>query len=241
MIKNNKLDNNWELFWKKSPIGFNAVMQQSTLFFSQQYEKKFPIKLTDNLLDIGCGPGFFMDHLKDRFGNIHGTDISKTYIDLCKVKFADYETLKFSVSKPYDYEAYDHQIVENKINQVVMLSVLQYYNSLADVKKLLVSLKNTASQQKFTLMLADISPENHSSVSDVIDLIKHSFKKGYMLKFIGFIFYALFSDYSKTKKSGLLEINSSFFVDVAQELNLNIKIIKNLTVHSSRYSVLVTY
>jgi len=241
MTEHNKQVNNWELFWKKNPIGFNAVMFQSTLFFSQQFEKKFPIKSTDNLLDIGCGPGFFIDYVKTKFGNIHGIDISENYIDLCKNNFKDFKSLKFSVSKPYDYKAYHQQITENKINKVLILSVLQYYNSLVDVKNLIVELKKTASQQKFTCLLADISPQNHSAVSDVLDLVKHSFKKGYLYKFAEFIFYVLFSDYSKTKKIGILEIDSSFFDDLAQELDLDIKIIKNLTVHTTRYSVLITF
>jgi hypothetical protein len=114
--------------------------------------------------------------------------------------------MSFSVSKGYDYEAYHVLITENLINRVVMLSVLQYYKDEAEVQNLITELSKTAEKQPFTCLLADVIPKKHSTVGDIFSIIKHAIKKGYTLKFVKFLGYALFSDYSKAKKNGLLQI-----------------------------------
>lgn len=238
---NNTENSTWELFWKGNPIGFNSTMSQATLFFSQQLEKVLPSKLSDRFLDIGCGPGFFIDAIKDKCELVHGTDISEKYIQLCKEQYAQYPHISFSVTKAYDYEKYHQLIIDNQINKVVILSILQYYKSEADVKELILSLNNTAKNQKFTGVLADIIPQNHSTLGDILSITKHAVKKGYALKFFRFLLFAMFSDYRKTKKNGMLQIDRSFFKNIAQELGLKIEFANDLTLHSGRYSVLIYF
>jgi hypothetical protein len=121
------------------------------------------------------------------------------------------------------------------------MSVLQYYNSEKDVRDLIISLKETAKGQKFTCLLADIIPIKHSILGDITNILKHAIKKGYILKFVKFLGFALFSDYRKFKKNGLLQIDESFFTDLSKELMVDIKIIKDLTLHTGRYSVLINF
>jgi SAM-dependent methyltransferase len=237
----NKENSTWESFWKENPIGFNSTMSQATLFFSQQLEKVLPLKSSDHFLDIGCGPGFFIDSIKDKCEFVHGTDISEKYIQLCKAQYAQYPNISFSVTKAYDYEKYHQLIIDNQISKLLMLSILQYYKSEADVKELILSLNNTAKHQKFIGVLADIIPTNHSTLGDILSIIKHAVKKGYTLKFLRFLIFAVFSDYRKTKKNGMLQIDRSFFNNIAEELELKIEFVNDLTLHSGRYSVLIYF
>ena len=231
----------WESFWKENPIGFNSTMSQATLFFSQQLEKLLPSKPSDRFLDIGCGPGFFIDAIKDKCEFVHGTDISEKYIQQCKQQYAQYPNISFSVTKAYDHEKYHQLIVDNQISKLLMLSILQYYKSEVAVKELILSLNNTAKHQKFICLLADIIPTDHSTLGDILSIVKHAVKKGYTLKFFRFLIFAVFSDYRKTKKNGMLQIDRSFFYNVAKELELKIEIVNDLTIHSGRYSVLIHF
>lgn len=237
----NRENSTWESFWKENPIGFNSTMSQATLYFSQQLEKVLPSKPGDRFLDIGCGPGFFINAIKDKCEFVHGTDISENYIQQCKQKYSQYPNISFSVTKAYDYEKYHQLIIDNKISKLLILSILQYYKSEADVKDLILSLNNTAKHQKFTCLLADIIPTNHSTVGDILSITKHAVKNGYTLKFFRFLIFAMFSDYRKTKKNGMLQIDKSFFNNIAKELELKIEIVNNLTLHSGRYSVLIHF
>lgn len=216
-------------------------MAQATLYFAQQLEKVLPSKLSDRFLDIGCGPGFFVGAIKDKCEFVHGTDISEKYIQQCREQYAQYPNLSFNVTKAYDYEQYHRLIIDNQINKVVLLSILQYYKTEADVKELILSLNNTAKHQKFACVLADIIPPKHSTLGDILSITKHALKKGYTLKFFRFLLFAVFSDYRKTKKNGMLQIDRSFFNNIAQELGLKIEIVNDLTLHSGRYSVLIYF
>jgi cyclopropane fatty-acyl-phospholipid synthase-like methyltransferase len=241
-MHNNNLSNaSWESFWKENPTGFNSTMAQSTLFFAQQLDEQYPISINDHFLDIGCGPGFLMAYLKDRCELVHGTDISEKYIEICKQQFVSAQNVSVSLSKVYDFEAYDQLIIDQKINRVVMLSVLQYYNNETAVRDLIIALKKTAEIQQFTCLLADIIPTQHSTFGDIFSIIKHAIRKGYTLKFARFLAYAIFSDYRKIKKNGLLQIDESFFTNLSIELKVDIKIVRNLTLHSGRYSVLINF
>lgn len=235
------IPNNWEAFWKENPTGFNSTMLQSTRFFAENLNNVLPILSTDRFLDIGCGPGFLVDYLRKRCEFVHGTDISAQYIAQCEAQFADDHHTEFSVSKSYDYLAYDKLICENQINKVVMLSVLQYYSDENEVRRLITELRETATKQPFNCLLADIIPKKHSTMGDILSIIKHSIKKGYTFKFMKFLAYALFSDYSKVKKNGFLQIDESFFINLGKDLAIDIEIIKDLTIHTGRYSVLIRF
>lgn len=244
MNNNSSIDHNqstWETFWKKNPTGFDSMMKQATLFFARAFNKQYPIKSDDHILDIGCGPGFFIDYIKDKCNLVHGIDISEKYVEICKEKYKDHKNLSFSVNDSYNFSTYNHIIIKKKIDKVIMLSVLQYYKDLNEVRNLISSFKEIDGQQHFRCILADIIPENNSIVADLKSIIKNSIGKGHTMDFIKFLFYVFFSDYRKTKKNGILHINESFFINLCNELGLKIQIVKNLTVHSGRYSVIIDY
>ncbi len=232
---------NWANFWQTNPEGFNDIMNLSTIYFADKLEEKYPLHNQDRFFDLGCGPGFFINRIVKKVKLVVGTDISEKYIEICEKTFAGATNVSVVKLEAYDFESYSNIILKQNINRVIMLSVLQYYENLNMVKKLLISLKKNANNQKFSLFLCDIIPENHSVISDIASVLYNSLIKNYTFKFIKFLAYAIFSDYSKTKKNGLLKINPIFFTNLANELNIKSTIVKNLTIHSGRYSVLLNF
>jgi len=231
----------WEDYWKDSPSGFNEIMYQSTVYFGNQLVKHFPVATSDSILDYGCGPGFLVDSLEKTNAKIHGMDISETYIKMCKEKFKNSQNLSFSVTKSYDFEELKKIITEKKVNKVIILSILQYYQNHEQVENLVLSLQKIAKEQSFTCVLADIIPENHQFTADVMNLVKNALKDRYTLKFIKFILFALFSDYRKVKRNGFLTIDYPFFENLGKKNNIKMEKIDGLTIHSSRYNVLISF
>ena len=231
----------WEDYWKDSPAGFNEIMYQSTVYFGNQLVKNFPVSTSDSILDYGCGPGFLVDYLEKTNARIHGMDISETYIKMCQEKFKANQNLSFSVTKSYDFEELRRIIIEKKVNKVIILSILQYYQTHEQVEELVLSLQKIAKEQPFTCILADIIPENHQFLADVMNLVKNALKDGYSLKFVNFILFALFSDYRKVKKNGFLTIDYPFFENLGKKNNIKMEKIDDLTIHSSRYNVLMSF
>ena len=231
----------WANYWQTNPEGFNEIMNLSTKYFANKLNDKYPLLKNDRVLDIGCGPGFLFNEIVNKVDLFVGTDISDKYIEICKNNNLNTSSTHFVVSKAYDFETYRKLILDNRVNKVVMLSVLQYYQNKEMIIKLINNLKEISKYQKFTFLIADIIPENHSIIGDIVSISYNSVKKNYTLKFIKFLCYALFSDYRKIKKNGLLNIKPEFFVKLANDLNVKITVVKNITIHSGRYSVLLDF
>ena len=57
-----------------------------------QKQIKFDIK-SDNLLDIGCGAGYFLKHLKEQGVKSKGLEITQYLVDICKDKKLDVDSI----------------------------------------------------------------------------------------------------------------------------------------------------
>ena len=236
-IKNIIKSKNWDVFWEKSPDGFNDIMQKSTTFVGEKLVEYNIINNSNKILDFGCGPGFLTDHIKDNANSIIGVDISENYINNCKKIFNNYNNLSFEIIKPYDFEKLSCIIKNHKIDTIIILSTLQYYNTEQDVKNLITSLVKTSESQKFRCIIADIIPIKHSFMSDVKDLLFYAFKKRFFKTLFKFILYTFNSDYIKFKKKGLLELDYSFFEEIALRNKISITKLQQITIHSKRYSI----
>jgi SAM-dependent methyltransferase len=236
---------NWASFWKNNPVGFDAIMQESAVFVREKLLAHQIIKPSDVLLDMGCGPGLLVAELQNKVKTIIGADISEAYIDICKNKFQNSTNLFFLAFPSFDYTSVAASIAEQNVNKVIILSVLQYYQTEVQVRDLIIALKNAAttrtSSEPLTCIIADLLPKNHSFIADVRDLVLLALRKGFVFSLIKFILYTLYSDYRKFKKVGLLHLNYDFFEKIASEQGLKISKTPQITMHTDRYSVLLTF
>ncbi|RYZ40125.1 MAG: class I SAM-dependent methyltransferase, partial [Sphingobacteriales bacterium] len=190
------------------------------------------------LLDLGCGPGFLVNQLKGKAAAVHGADISPAYVEACRQQHPE---ATFTCVKAYDNEAYGDIIREHTISRVIMLSVMQYYTDKEAVKALVQTLARAAQHQPLTFLIADLIPPNHAFLDDFKSLLGHALKKGYIFSLARFMAYAVFSDYRKYNKAGILQLEPAFFEALGHELGVQVKIIKGLTPHSGRYNVLFDF
>ncbi|MEK7079373.1 MAG: class I SAM-dependent methyltransferase [Patescibacteria group bacterium] len=79
-----------------------------------------------NILDSGCGSGYFSAELAKSASKVVGTDFSSNFIDHCKNKYNNISNLSFSqhdVSKVVPFQNYEFDIVLSKM-------VLQYVKDI---------------------------------------------------------------------------------------------------------------
>lgn len=238
MTANN--NNKWATFWKQNPSGFDQVMLEATKEFSKRLSEKNLINHNDVILDYGCGLGFFIENLSpDKAKKICGVDISEFYINKCREKFSDSDKYRFEVINSEDFNLLKELIKQEKANKVIILSVLQYFQNENKVKALLDSLLNL--NVEIDCIIADIISIENNALKDVYSVFVQSLKNNYFISFLKFIKYVFLSDYSQVKKVGFLKMDKVFFNKYAAENNLVIRYFDNLTIHESRYSVLIEF
>lgn len=230
--------NKWSSFWKQNPSGFDKVMYEATKEFSKRLLKKKLINPNDIILDYGCGPGFLIENLNSNYvKKICGIDISEFYISKCKEKFLDTEKFRFETINSENINFVKDLIKQEKVNKIIILSVLQYFQDEEKVKELLDHFLNL--NQEIDVIIADVISTHSSTLQDVVSVFMQSLKNGYLISFIKFIKYIIFSDYSQVKKAGFLKIDKVFFNNYAKSNNLTINYFDDLTIHKSRYSLII--
>src|SRR3989304_5856989 len=77
----------WIDFWDRKNAFMEANMKKNAQIFIKNYPKIFKFNKSDVVLDVGCGPGYLEEYLKDKVKEIHCLEISAYYINLLKNKF----------------------------------------------------------------------------------------------------------------------------------------------------------
>ena len=91
-FEKNSFLGNFEDMYKKDKDGeFDSWEQDSMSLY-----KKIDLSIIneynfENIIDLGCGKGYFTNLLKKRNNNTYGCDISETAIDIAKSKFQNIE------------------------------------------------------------------------------------------------------------------------------------------------------
>lgn len=231
---------NWEDFWAKEPKAFKRVMFEATKYFYEQFIKKHP--LTDNtvLLDFGCGPGYLIEQVDTSKAKVVGVDLSENYIDICKSKFDKDGNVALYQINSYDNESLSSVLEEQKVNTIVVLSVIQYYKNREEVTKFLNTIHIFATEnQPVKIYLADVLGSKHSFIKDAVDIFINSIKRGYIIDFLKFMYINATSSYKKNKQN-LLKLDFEYFEEFAKERGVAVECIEGLSLHRSRYLVLMS-
>lgn len=93
------------LFYSNYP-SFESVSEITRKRFQQILDGFEKFRKTNNLIDVGCGDGFFLDEAKKRGWNVHGTEYALHYINICKQKGIHMQSGKLNPSN-YDLEYFD--------------------------------------------------------------------------------------------------------------------------------------
>lgn len=100
----------------EQPISLITIKRYNTLL--DEFEK---FRETNNLLDVGCGQGFFLDEAKKRGWNVFGTEFSPAAVAICKKK--NIETIQGKLN-PKDFSI--------KFDVITSFEIIEHINTPID-------------------------------------------------------------------------------------------------------------
>lgn len=110
-----------------------------TYFYNELTETPTTLKLLGNvkrkkILDLGCGPGFYLKKLKKKGAKIKGIDLSKELIRIAKQENPDIEIKQGDITKKLPYKNSEFDAV---ISPLVLGHIRNWNNVLKEVKRIL--------------------------------------------------------------------------------------------------------
>lgn len=228
---------NWVEFWQKENQ-FDDLMISNHSFFLSKIENIIHLSLNHRVLDIGSGPGHLSDAWHNRVSSIDGLDISKRYNEIARSKHADKPHIQFHDLDESDFFNFD-RLNNRQFDLVVIMSVLQYYKSFEDVKKLFIALKKILAPDA-TILVCDVIT-SQTGFKEVFSVLFSALKSGKIWGTLKLFIGLLFSDYYKVRKqNGLLVVNEKIFVDFFTEIGRKAEVInEQVTLQKDRKSFLI--
>ena len=124
-------------------------------------------------MDIGCGKGFFSEIISNKVKKIHLLETSNECLNFCKKRFKQNKNIFYHDLPHNNYLQYD--FIKDKVNKIFVISVVHYFNSPTDIKKLISECQKLTIPNDSQMIIADI-PINRSIVKDTMDIIYNSIK-----------------------------------------------------------------
>jgi 2-polyprenyl-3-methyl-5-hydroxy-6-metoxy-1,4-benzoquinol methylase len=218
--------NTWSSFWERPNDAFNSVMKVATDFFYKELRSRYPLKPGDSVLDYGCGPGFLVNNFVNAGVDVTGADINEHFLQQNKTRFPQADFIRMS-GRP-------EATFDKRFDQVILLSIVQYFSSLDDVEYVVRYLKDYL-KPGGKLIVADVLDEHTSPVRDALGIFVQCVRRGRVIAFARFILYLILSDYRQTSKSNkLLLVSSDFVKQMADRCSMRVEVVKDMTPHPTR-------
>lgn len=166
-----------------------------------------------NILDMGCGPGYFLDEMKTRgYTNVTGITLSPGDIDLCKSK--GHKTEQYDISfVPYQDESVDFIFLRHALEHspYPIFTLIEYNRILKQGAKMYIELPAPNSDRKHEYNL------NHYSIFGEHQLIALLQRTGFTIDTFEEIKFKLFMPDNK-------EVEEHYFcIMVTKQRPLDIK------------------
>jgi len=235
---------NWIEFFETDEYWMNAELWKvnSQLFFDN-VTGILGFKKDDQILNIGCGPGYLENMLAPFVKSIHSIDTASKEVNICKEVCRGQKnvTVELMGSDYTNLSSYN-----NKYNIILCNSVVQYYKDLKEIKSLIESARSISSPGT-TMLIADL-PCKRSSFGTVVDALQSvlmSIQKGYFLilfknSYIWWVKQRRNKTYFKQYKQ--LSFSVDNVKDIIHDLNLDADIIhSNLSVYCNRLTIVIRF
>lgn len=225
-------NSSWSSFWKKPNDAFNRVMKVATDFFYNELTRRYPLTAGDTVLDYGCGPGFLVANFVRTGVGVTGADINEHFLQQNRVTFPTVDFIQLSEKPAVTFK--------RQFDQVILLSIVQYFSSLDDIEYAVRYLKSYL-KPGGKLIIADVMDEQTSSASDALGIFIQCVRQGRVFAFARFILYLMLSDYRQTSKnSQLLLVSSHFVKQMADRCSMNVEMAKDMTPHPTRKNYILS-
>ena len=209
-------------------------------YFLARVGNYIPLPQTARVLDIGSGPGNLEDAWYDKVAEIHGIDISKRYNEIARDKHTDHPNVFFHDLDPNDYLNFS-PILGKRFDAIIIMSVVQYYRSAAEVEHLLKVIKQVAAPGAKAL-ICDLMVGG-SALGDIFSVLTRSIKQGQLLSTLNLLFRLRFSSYYNVRKAnGFLVLSEREWLNICGRLGLKAEFIREpLTMQQERQNLLIQF
>lgn len=229
----------WLDFWQQKNE-FDESMTANYAHFLARVERYVPLNQTLRVLDVGSGPGNLEDAWHGRVAELHGLDVSERYNQIARAKHAGHPTVFFHQLPADDYLNFG-VVAGRQFDLIIVMSVVQYYRSAAEVEQLLTNLKQLAAPGAKALICDLIVAEN--TLGDIMSILRQSFRQGQLWSMLGLMVRLRFSDYYAVRKqNGFLIVPESEWLAMCRRLGLNARFLTEpLTLQQDRRNLLIEF
>ena len=144
--------------------GESTFHKQLTTKVVEDYIDPIKLKKDAHILDLGCGPGYFLDEMKERgYTNLVGVSLSPNDIDLCKNKghiIKEYDLSFLPQKEGYYDESVDFIFLRHALEHspYPIFSLMEYNRILKQGSKIYIEVPAPDSERKHEFNL------NHYSI-----------------------------------------------------------------------------
>jgi ubiquinone/menaquinone biosynthesis C-methylase UbiE len=233
--------NNWIKWWNRENVVTPDIWFNNMDTFITASDLLLHYNSQDIILDIGCGPGYLADFLKDKVKEIHCLDTSQRYLDMCTAKFSGYNNLFFYKLPENNY--LDISFLKGKrFSIIICQSVIQYYKDSDEVKNLITEVQRIA-WPGTRFLIADI-PITTSMALHVYGLLKGACRKKRLLEISKMLLHMVTNENDRKAylSLGLLTFSGDELNRLISRLNLDAEVLHNrLTVNENRRHILIRF
>lgn len=229
----------WLDFWQKENE-FDDSMSMNYAYFLARVEKYIPLSKSQKVLDIGSGPGNLEDAWYDRVAEMHGLDISTRYNEIARSKHAAHQGVYFHDLPANDYLNFG-VVANQQFDVIIVMSVVQYYKSAADVETLIRNMKQVAAPGAKAL-ICDLMVGG-SVISDIISIVGRSLRQGQLLSMLRLLVRLRFSPYYTVRKeNGFLVLSRQEWLDISRRVGVAAHFVDEpLTLQQERVNLLIQF
>ena len=117
-------------YYSNYPIGYNAESEITNIRINEVLDEFEKFRNTNNMLDVGCGPGIFLVEAKKRGWNVYGTEYTDKQIEYLNDR--DIKTFKGKLTnEAFEPDFFDviisSEVIEHINNPV---EEMQHFNRL---------------------------------------------------------------------------------------------------------------
>jgi SAM-dependent methyltransferase len=186
------------------------------------------------VLDFGCGFGFVAQILAPKVGELFLWEASANMRRHTRLNVASHQNVRFlDLSKP---EAVCGDL---RFDLILVNSVVQYMS--IDELSLWINRWRTMLSPGGRIIVSDVIPPDHDSISDIVDLLKFSLRRGVLVDVICRLFLKLWRYWKVRRSWPLARISREQLSQLAKPASLTVTCLpRNLTQFRTRFTAILT-
>lgn len=155
--------------------GESTFHKQLTTKVVADYIDPMELKKDALIMDLGCGPGYFLDEMKDRgYTNLVGVTLSPSDIDLCKKKghvIKEYDLSFLPQKDGYYDESVDFIFLRHALEHspYPIFSLMEYNRVLKQGSKIYIELPSPDSERRHEYNLNHYSIFGPAQIAALLD------------------------------------------------------------------------